>query len=338
MLWVVASSIPGDQMDAEMTKHSLKAIYQSMQSGSDLPHGFCLGQLTPEQRTLIMEKTCSLYTGKVREMVEAGTGDIYMLHSDRLSAFDKHICNIPGKGIVLSELTKFWLEATKSQVPNHYLSSPDQTPFKLEVIVRGYMAGSMWRIYSNGGREICGVKLDDGIENYAKLKTPILTPSSKAEAYSHDENITRQQITDTGLATTSQWEEMSNLALKLFELGTKIYANIGWILVDTKYEFGLDVHGSIMLIDELHTPDSSRLWLKESYNTRINQGHAPEMFDKESVRTYLIDQGYMGEGKVPKLPEKKKLELARNYLEIYEKLTNTELSFTSCWDKLDWFD
>ncbi len=322
-----------------MQNLELKEIYKSIELGLEAPADFCLGWLTDTQKEILGKKGKNHYSGKVREMVTT-EDTVYMLHTDRLSAFDKHICHVPGKGIILSQLSRFWFEQVNGKIENHYLDSPHQrllkvkpaTPFKFEVIVRGYITGSVWRSYSAGQREISGNMLAEGLENFTRLPTPILTPSTKAEAYSHDEPISPEEIVKKGLASKSQWEQISSLALELFRLGSQLYQKIGWILVDTKYEFGLDIHGNIMLIDELHTPDSSRLWRLDSYEKRLSAGEPPEMFDKEVIRNYLMESGYMGEGPVPVLPPDKLIELVTNYLEIYENLTKNQLYLTDSWE------
>ncbi len=326
-----------------MKQQNLKDIYKNMEDGTPAPKELSLEWLTERQKNKLSLGKLSLYSGKVREMVRT-TSSTYMLHTDRLSAFDKHICHIPGKGIILSQLSKYWFKSIETEVKNHYIASPHQrvlevksaTPFKLEVIVRGYMAGSMWRSYHAGERVICGNKLPEGIKNFAKLDKPIVTPSTKAETYSHDENITPDEILAKGLASSAQWDKINSLALELFSIGTTKYDEIGWILVDTKYEFGLDQNGQIILIDEVHTPDSSRLWKSSSYAERLNNGQAPEMFDKEVLRRFLMEQGYMGDGEVPEIPIKKKLELVYNYLEIYEKLSGQKLYLEGSWEESSW--
>ena len=324
-----------------MEQHTLNELFDRLGSGQKLPAHACLGWMAEEQKNRLTSLGSDHYSGKVREMV-FGANKVLMLHTDRLSAFDKHICHIPCKGIILAQMGRFWFERLRGVIPNHYIDSPHQrvlrvkpaTPFKIEVVVRGYMAGSMWRSYAKGETSICGQAIESGLQRYQKLSKPILTPSSKAAAYEHDENITPESVVSTGLATQSQWQKISEMALSLFQIGTQVYSQAGWILVDTKYEFGLDGDGNIMLIDEVHTPDSSRLWKKDTYKQRIDASLPPEMFDKEVIRSYLIEQGYMGEGTVPELPAEKKAGLVASYLKIYESLSSTTLALEEPWENV----
>ena len=243
-----------------------------------------------------------VYQGKVRELVQKDQ-DLYILHSDRLSAFDRYIALVPYKGLILSELSRYWLEKANSVAKTHFVKALNERvlkveacePVKAEVIVRGYMAGSMMRAYEKGVREFCGQTLEDGLQPYQKLPKPIITPTSKAEVFEHDEETTAEQLINDGICSKEEWQKIERMALDLFEYGQKVYEEKGWILVDTKYEFGRSKKdGTICVIDEIHTPDSSRLWVKDTYESELAKGRSPEMLDKEIVRRYLMEQGFNG--------------------------------------------
>lgn len=278
------------------------------------------------------QKNLTVYAGKVRELIRTDN-ELLIYHTDRLSAFDRFIGLVPYKGTILAEISQYWLEAAAEVVPTHYLSRPHErvlrciscTPYKVEVVVRGYMAGSMMRAYQKGIREFCGVKLPEGLESYRSLPEPIITPTTKAAAFEHDEDATPEELVQQGVCTREEWVQISQMALNLFRFGQRKYAEKGWILVDTKYEFGRDGSGQIRLIDEIHTPDSSRLWVKDTYETNLARGDAPEMLDKETVRRYLLEQGFSGQGAVPKVPVNRLLTLAETYLKVAETLTGRPL-------------
>ncbi|WP_141735654.1 phosphoribosylaminoimidazolesuccinocarboxamide synthase [Oligoflexus tunisiensis] len=278
------------------------------------------------------QKYPAVYAGKVRELIRT-ENDLLIYHTDRLSAFDRFIGLVPYKGTILAEISQYWLEEAADVVPTHFLGRPHErvlrciscTPYKVEVVVRGYMAGSMMRAYQKGIREFCGEKLPEGLEPYRSLPEPIITPTTKAAAFEHDEDATPEQLVQQGVCTREEWVEISQMALKLFRFGQQKYAEKGWILVDTKYEFGRDGSGQIRLIDEIHTPDSSRLWVKSSYETNLGRGDAPEMLDKETVRRYLLELGFSGQGTVPHVPVSRLLTLAETYLQVAETLTGRPL-------------
>ncbi len=277
-------------------------------------------------------KGYTVYAGKVRELLVKDQ-NIFIYHSDRLSAFDRYIGMVPYKGLILAEISEYWLSLAARELPTHLIDRPQErvlrckacTPFKVEVVVRGYMAGSMARAYQKGVREFCGVKLPEGLEAYRPLPHPILTPTTKAAAYEHDEDVSPAELIQRGVCTAAEWAEMNQKALQLFALGQKVYAEKGWILVDTKYEFGRDEAGTIRVIDEIHTPDSSRLWIRDTYEKNMQKGNAPEMLDKEVVRRYLLDQGFSGQGTVPHVPLDKLMTLVENYLKVAETLTGRTL-------------
>jgi phosphoribosylaminoimidazole-succinocarboxamide synthase len=290
------------------------------------------GGLTPAQITTLAGRDAQTYTGKVRDVVSTGN-ELLIVHSDRLSAFDRMIGMVPYKGTILTAISDYWLQEAKTVVPTHLIDRPEERvlrtekadPIKAEVIVRGYLAGSMMRAYAAGEREYCGAKAPDGLQPYGLLPQPIITPTTKAAAFEHDENITPAELIRRGVTTRSEWDEISRMALALFAHGQRRFGALGWLLVDTKYEFGRvrDASGrtTIKVIDEIHTPDSSRFWVAEGYQTRLAAGQAPEMLDKETVRRYLLDQGFSGEGPVPVVPVQQLIALAEVYLKVAETLT-----------------
>ncbi len=285
------------------------------------------------------------YAGKVRELV-AKNDELLIFHSDRLSAFDRFVGMVPYKGVILADLSEFWLKAAKQVVPTHFIDRPHERvlrckacePFKVEVIVRGYMAGSMSRAYEKGVREFCGAKLGEGLVNFRPLPKAIITPTTKAAVYEHDEDISPEDLIKRGTVTAAEWQEISDMAFKLFAFGQAVYAEKGWILVDTKYEFGRDRTGQICVIDEIHTPDSSRLWVQDSYESRLAKGEAPDMLDKETVRRYLLAQGFSGQGDVPSVPVKNIVELAETYLIVAEKLRDEKIMSAGPDAKIPLFD
>ena len=273
-----------------------------------------------------------VYQGKIRTVLSRD-GRIQMLHSDRLTAFDRHIDYVPLKGVILTAISKFWLEEISKNIPTHYIKSlgpralltESLLPIKTEVVVRGYLAGSILRAYQKGERSFCGVSLPNGLRPHERLPEPIITPTTKAAAFEHDENISVEELLRRGICTKEAWDKISTMALTIFSLGSQLYQDKGWILVDTKYEFGRDQNGDIKLIDEVHTPDSSRLWVKETYDSRFNSGEPPEMLDKENVRRWLLDQGFSGKGDVPAVPKTLLLDLAKSYLTVAETLIGRPL-------------
>jgi phosphoribosylaminoimidazole-succinocarboxamide synthase len=291
----------------------------------------CYWGLSEEDHKDLTRRDVKTYSGKVRDLIFQGK-ELLIIHSDRLSAFDKLIGMVPYKGTILTDVAEFWLKETKKIIPTHLIDRPSERvlrvkkadPVKAEVIVRGYLAGSMDRAYQKGEREFCGVTLPDGLKSYGKLPTPIVTPTTKAEAFEHDENTTPAKLVAAGVCTKKEWDYIEDKALKVFNLGTEIYGKLGWILVDTKYEFGRTDENEIIIIDEVHTPDSSRLWVQETYVQKTESGEAPEMLDKENVRRYLMSKGYSGEGDVPEVPAEQLVSLAKVYLTVAEKLRGKE--------------
>ncbi len=275
-----------------------------------------------------LKKHPKTYKGKVRDII-IHDDHLEMHHSDRLSAFDRAICDVPYKGIILCELTKFWFEHMESKgIPTHLISQPGPrtlkvkncTPFKIEVIIRGYLAGSMQRAYLKGDREICGLTIPEGLNKFQKLPEPLITPTTKAAVYEHDENISEENLLKEGLATPEEWKTIKDMALKVYEYGRIHCEEKGWILVDTKYEFGKTSDGKIVIIDEVHTPDSSRFWQKETYEQRLKEDKEPVMFDKEFIRKELLAKGFDGHGDVPEIETSLIWELANRYVGITNEL------------------
>lgn len=271
--------------------------------------------------------------GKVRDFYVLKDKRV-IITTDRQSAFDVILGHIPYKGTVLNQLAAFWFGKTKNIVQNHLISTPDPNvsityscePIPVEMIVRGYMTGvtktSIWYSYAKGDRIIYGQKFPDGLTKNQQLATPIITPTTHPEAGSsvHDERLTRDEIISKKIVDKKLYTQMEKVALALFDLGSKWCSNHGLILVDTKYEFGL-YKGILMLIDEIHTPDSSRFWIKKTYKKRILDGLEPENFDKEFLRLWYADRGYRGDGKPPKMSKDLIIDLAKRYIAVYEKIT-----------------
>lgn len=272
----------------------------------------------------------SVYHGKVRDVYNIGDKLLAMVVTDRISAFDVILPKgIPFKGQVLNQIAAKFLDATRDIVPNWKVATPDPMvtigkrcePLKVEVIVRGYLTGSAWRDYKAGAREICGVRLPDGMRENERFPEPIITPTTKADE-GHDQNISREEIIARGIVGKDDWEQVEAIALKLFARGTEIASKRGLILVDTKYEFG-KLDGKVILIDEIHTPDSSRYFYSDGYQERFERGDAQRQLSKEFVRQWLIDNGFMGqEGQaVPEMDDAKVQEISDRYIELYEQIT-----------------
>ena len=269
------------------------------------------------------------YKGKVRENFYMGD-EIIMVTTDRVSAFDHVLGTIPFKGQILTEIANFWFEKTKHIAPNHIISSPDPQvlvarraeTLPVEVIVRGYITGSLWREYEQGINGQYGFLLPEGLKKDQKFDTPILTPSTKAEYGKHYEPIARDAIVN-GLVEESVYAQAEEYALDLFTAGQEWASKQGLILVDTKYEFGM-VDDELIVIDEIHTPDSSRYWIASEYEKRFNEGQSQNMLDKENIRQWLIERGFSGEGTPPVLTDEIRVTLAERYIELYTQLTGNE--------------
>lgn len=273
------------------------------------------------------------FHGKVRESFSLPGDRRLLVATDRLSAFDRVLAAIPYKGQVLNELSAFWFERTTDLTPNHLLAVPDPSvslvqecvPLPVEVVVRGYIAGvtktSLWTLYAAGERRIYGHTLPGGLCKNDPLPEPLITPTTKAAPGQHDERLTCAEVVERDLVDAATWEKVQQVALALFRRGQKIAVAAGLLLVDTKYEFGLAPDGTLTLIDEVHTPDSSRFWTAESFEQARRGGDELEHWDKEFVRLWYARQGYRGDGPPPELPETLVLETARRYVALYEALT-----------------
>ena len=276
------------------------------------------------------ENQKSLYVGKVRDVYNIADEMLVMVVSDRISAFDVVLPKgIPFKGQILNTIAAKFLDATADIVPNWKISTPDPMvtlgkkcePLKLEVIVRGYLAGSAWREYQSGMRELCGIKLPEGMKENDKFPTPIITPTTKADE-GHDENISKDEAIAQGIVSAEDYALLEKYAIALFQRGTEIAAKRGLILVDTKYEFG-KIGNEIILIDEIHTPDSSRYFYAEGYEERQAKGEKQRQLSKEFVREWLMENGFQGkEGqKVPEMTEEIVNSISERYMELYEQIT-----------------
>lgn len=272
----------------------------------------------------------SVFHGKVRDVYNIGDRLLAMVVTDRISAFDVVLPKgIPFKGQVLNQIAAKFLDATKDIVPNWKVATPDPMvtvgvkcePLKVEVIIRGYLTGSAWREYKAGCREICGVKLPEGMKENQKFPEPIITPTTKADE-GHDMNISRDEIISKGIVAKEDWEKIEDYTRRLFQRGTEIAAKHGLILVDTKYEFGKK-DGKVILIDEIHTPDSSRYFYAEGYEERFAKGEAQRQLSKEFVREWLIANNFMNQPgqTMPAMTDEKVQEISDRYIELYEHIT-----------------
>ncbi len=274
------------------------------------------------------------YKGKVRDVYIA-EDKIFLIATDRQSAFDRNLANIPFKGQVLTQTSKFWFDNTRDIVENHIISVPDPNVvvckklkvFPVEIVVRGYLTGvtdtAAWTAYSKGERIFCGNILPEGMKKNQAFNKPIITPTTKSDE--HDEKISAEEIVKRGLMTQEQWNFVADKSLDLFQRGTEIAAKNGLILVDTKYEFGYDESGKIFLIDEIHTPDSSRYWLKESYEERFNNNEEPEYIDKEFLRLWFKENSDpYNDAELPDAPEDLIIELSKRYIKLYEMITGND--------------
>jgi phosphoribosylaminoimidazole-succinocarboxamide synthase len=278
------------------------------------------------------------YEGKVRDNYRAGNRR-FIVVTDRLSAFDRVIAPIPFKGQVLNRMAHFWFERTRHIVENHMLAVPDPTvmvakecrTLPVEVVVRAYLTGvtstSIWTQYQQGVRVFCGHKLADGMVKNQPLPQPIITPSTKAEKGAHDESVSAEEIVRRGLLSPEMMERVSQVSLALFRFGSDMLAQRGLILVDTKYEFGL-YEGRLVLIDEIHTPDSSRFWIRDTYHERFARGEEPEKIDKEYLREWLAQHGFRGEGPLPAIPREVIVETAWRYIDAAQRITGEALQLT----------
>lgn len=275
------------------------------------------------------KKQKSVYHGKVRDVYDINDEKLVMVATDRISAFDVVLPKgIPFKGQVLNQIAATFLDATADIVPNWKLATPDPMVtvgikcegFRVEMIIRGYLTGSAWREYKNGCRSLCGVALPDGMRENEKFPTPIITPTTKADE-GHDENISKEEIIAQGIVSKEDYEQLEKYTYALFERGSRMATEKGLILVDTKYEFGKR-DGKIYLIDEIHTPDSSRYFYADGYEEKFEKGEPQKQLSKEFVRQWLIDNGFMGrEGEqVPEMSDEYVKSVSERYIELYEHI------------------
>jgi phosphoribosylaminoimidazole-succinocarboxamide synthase len=269
--------------------------------------------------------------GKVRDIYVSG-GDRILITTDRVSAFDRVLGGIPFKGQVLNQLSAWWFEQTRDIIGNHIIDVPDPNvtvareaqSLPVEVIVRGYITGvtstSLWTLYSQGVERPYGLDLPAGLHKNDPLPEPVITPTTKATGGAHDERLTPAEVVSRGLVAPKVWDEVQAAAISIFQRGQEVARRAGLILVDTKYEFGL-LDGRPILIDEVHTPDSSRYWVAESYEAALGRGQEPENFDKEFLRLWFAGQGYRGEGTPPAMPPEFVAQVAARYIASYERLT-----------------
>lgn len=291
-----------------------------------------LSSLPKVLKTIDLEGLGKKHQGKVRDFY-MHNGKRILITTDRQSAFDVILGEIPFKGAVLNQLAAYWFSQTKKIVPNHMISVPDPNvlvahdcqPIPIEMIVRGYISGvtktSIWYSYSRGERFIYGQKFPDGLAKNQKLAQPVITPTTHGGgANGHDERLTKKEILERKIVSKKLYAQMEEATFELFKFGSRLCQKRGLILVDTKYEFGLH-NGELTLIDEVHTPDSSRFWKADTYQSRIKKGVEPENFDKEFLRLWYANKGYTGDGKPPKMSKELIVELAQRYIKIYELIS-----------------
>lgn len=281
-------------------------------------------------KTITLKGLGGKHSGKTRDYY-IKNGKRIIISTDRISAFDKNIGNIPYKGQVLNQMSIFWFDKTKDIMHNHLISSPDPNVMvvkntkliPIEMVVRGYMTGvtgtSIWGSYEKGQRVIYGIKFPDKLKKNQKLPFPIITPTTKANK-GHDERLTEKEIIKKKIVSQKLWNQMKRAALNLFQRGTEISEKAGIILVDTKYEFGI-YKNKLILIDEIHTPDSSRFWIKSTYKKKFSSGEEPENYDKEFLRIWYAKRGYKGDGRPPKMPKSFINQVSNLYISIFEKIT-----------------
>jgi phosphoribosylaminoimidazole-succinocarboxamide synthase len=275
-------------------------------------------------------------SGKVRDWYDLPDGKRLIVTTDRLSAFDRILGAVPYKGQILNQLSAWWFEQTQDIISNHIVSLPDPNaavvdvaePFPVEIIVRGYITGvtstALWYRYSLGERNIYGYEFPEGLQKNQALPEPIITPTTKGGVTGHDERLTCAEVLEKGLLDKHTWDQIQAAALAVFKQGQEVARKAGMILVDTKYEFGCAEDGRVVLIDEIHTPDSSRFWKADTYEEHFADGEDPENFDKEFVRLAYAEKGYRGDGEIPSMPDELWTAAGERYIQIYEMLTGKE--------------
>lgn len=281
-------------------------------------------------KTVDLENLGDKHQGKVRDYYIFGPTRI-IVTTDRISAFDSNLGYIPYKGQVLNQLSAFWFTETVDIVRNHMLSVPDPNVMvvsnaemiPIEMVVRGHITGvtgtAIWGSYAKGERNIYGIEFPEGLRKNQKLERPVITPTTKPEV-GHDARLTRDEVLQSKIVSEKIYKQMEKVSLALYEYGAKLCAKRGLILVDTKYEFGL-IDGELILIDEIHTPDSSRFWVEKTYETKVSSGEEPENFDKEFLRLWYKERGYIGDGTPPKMPKSLQAQVSKRYIDAYEMIT-----------------
>lgn len=281
------------------------------------------------------------YIGKVRHVYDTPDGHKMLVTSDRLSAFDRQITTIPFKGQVLTQLSRFWFEQTQDICPNHVINYPDPSivvckdleMLPVELVVRGYLAGStgtsLLTMYKRGEREMYGMTFPDGMKDNEKLDQPIITPTTKAATGDHDAPLSAAQIVEQGILPKDVWEQVSAYALALFARGQEIAAKAGLILVDTKYEFGFDKDGVLTLGDEIHTPDSSRYWMADTYQDASDAGKEPTTLDKDQIRRWVVERVDAYKDDIPAIPDELRISTAETYISVYEKITGQKFDMST---------
>ncbi len=273
------------------------------------------------------------YSGKVRDTY-VSDDKVFLITSDRISAFDRVLTTIPFKGQVLNQISQFWFDKTKDIIKNHVIDVPDPNVMvgkkvkilPIEVVIRGYLTGSAWRDYEKG-HDVSGIKLPKGMKKDQKFPQPLFTPSTKEDAGKHDEHISKEDIVKKGILSKELLSKVETTALKLFKRGQEVALKNGMILVDTKYEFGIDSNGELILADEIHTPDSSRYWYADTYEKLFKEGKDQRMLDKEYLRQWLIrEKNFMGDGDIPKIPDEIIINVAKIYIKAYEEITGMKFN------------
>ncbi len=283
-----------------------------------------------------IEKLPNHYQGKVRDTYRLDDGRMVIIATDRQSAFDKNLAAVPFKGQVLTQTARFWFDATRDICANHVIEYPDPnvlvcrnlTMLPVEMVVRDYLTGStntsIWPMYDSGAREMYGIRLPNGMAKNQKLPQTILTPTTKAAHGAHDEPVTPDKIVESGLLSQEHWDELARLSLSVFARGRELAAGRGLILVDTKFEFGLDENGDVYLADEILTPDSSRYWIADSYLERLAAGLEPDGLDKEFLRLWVTERCDPYKDPIPKIPDDTLVDFSQRYIHLFETVTGRD--------------